>query len=77
MRIRFYQLDFGERRMTANIGTLDRTLRILFGLALLSLVFVGPQTLWGLVGLIPLVTGLARFCPAYSIAGMNTCGQRR
>jgi len=60
--------------MTSNIGTWDRTLRIAVGLALLSLVFVGPQTIWGLLGLIPLVTGLARFCPAYRVAGVSTCG---
>jgi cadmium resistance protein CadD (predicted permease) len=59
--------------MTANIGNLDRYARIAVGIALLALVFVGPQTLWGLVGLIPLVTGLSRFCPAYSIAGVDTC----
>lgn len=63
--------------MTCNVGTIDRTLRIVLGLGLLSLVFVGPQTLWGLVGLIPLLTGLAKFCPAYSIAGMSTCSSNR
>jgi cadmium resistance protein CadD (predicted permease) len=60
--------------MTSNIGTWDRNLRIAIGLALLSLVFVGPQTLWGLLGLIPLISGLARFCPAYRMAGVDTCG---
>ena len=59
--------------MTANVGASDRYLRIAVGLALLSLVFVGPHTLWGLAGLIPLLTGLARFCPAYSVAGVSTC----
>lgn len=62
--------------MTCNVGTIDRTLRIVAGLALLSLVFVGPQTLWGLTGLIPLVTGIAKFCPAYSAAGLSTCSAR-
>ncbi len=62
--------------MTCNVGTVDRTFRIILGLALLSLVFVGPQTLWGLIGLVPLLTGLARFCPAYGIAGVNTCATR-
>ncbi len=60
--------------MTCNVGTWDRSLRIGVGLVLLSLVFVGPQTLWGLVGLVPLVTGLARFCPVYRVSGVNTCG---
>lgn len=63
--------------MTSNIGTWDRTLRIVAGLALVSLVFVGPKTLWGLLGLVPLATGLARFCPAYLVAGASTCGHER
>lgn len=63
--------------MIANIGNWDRNLRIILGLGLLSLVFVGPQTPWGLVGLVPLVTGLARFCPVYRIAGVSTCGSRK
>lgn len=63
--------------MIANIGNWDRNLRIILGFGLLSLVFVGPQTPWGLVGLVPLVTGLARFCPVYRIAGVSTCGSRK
>ncbi len=59
--------------MNANVGTLDRVLRIALGLGLLSLVFVGPQTPWGWIGLVPLVTGLARFCPVYGIAGISSC----
>lgn len=62
--------------MISNVGTWDRNLRILFGLGLLALVVVGPQTPWGLVGLVPLVTGLARFCPVYGVAGVSTCGKR-
>lgn len=60
--------------MSPNVGMFDRVLRIVVGLILLSLVFVGPKTLWGLVGLVPLLTGLARFCPAYRLAGVSTCG---
>ncbi|TVR57164.1 MAG: DUF2892 domain-containing protein [Gemmatimonadales bacterium] len=56
-----------------NEGTADRVLRVTFGLVLLSLVFVGPQTLWGLVGLIPIATGLLGSCPAYTLLGMSTC----
>jgi hypothetical protein len=59
--------------MTANVGNLDRLLRIVAGLALLSLVFVGPQTYWGLIGLIPLITGLVGFCPAYRLFGLSSC----
>lgn len=60
-----------------NEGTVDRVLRVIVGLAVLSLAFVGPETAWGWVGLVPLVTGLAGTCPVYSILGINTCGIRR
>ncbi|MDX1733927.1 MAG: DUF2892 domain-containing protein [Halioglobus sp.] len=59
-----------------NEGTLDRVIRVVLGLALLSLVFVGPQTPWGYVGLVPLLTGLVGFCPLYRIFGLNTCPLR-
>lgn len=62
--------------MSANVGTVDRILRIALGLVLLSLVFIGPQTLWGLVGIVPLVTGLFGVCPAYSLLGIRTCPLR-
>ena len=63
--------------MTANQGTLDRIIRVLLGLTLLSLVFVGPQTPWGWIGLVPLATGLAGFCPLYRLLGMNTCPMKK
>lgn len=63
--------------MTANVGGIDRVLRIVVGLVLLSLVFVGPQTPWGWLGLIPLVTALIGYCPAYSIFGLSTCPLQR
>lgn len=56
-----------------NEGTLDRTLRVIVGLAILSLAFVGPKTLLGYVGVVPLVTGLIGFCPAYKLFGLSTC----
>ena len=58
-----------------NEGTVDRTLRVLVGIGLISLVFVGPQTPWGWVGLMPLITGLIGSCPGYTIFGMSTCGK--
>ena len=51
----------------------DRGIRIVAGLALLSLVWVGPQTAWGWVGLVPLVTGLVGSCPLYRVLGISTC----
>lgn len=59
--------------MKSNLGTIDRALQIIVGAILIALVFVGPQTPWGWIGLVPLVTGLAGRCPAYSIFGFNTC----
>lgn len=59
--------------MTANIGTLDRLLRIALGVVLISLVFVGPQTPWGWIGLVPLLTAGVRFCPLYRMLGIQTC----
>ena len=58
-----------------NVGKVDRVLRIVVGLILIGLVFVGPQTAWGWIGLVPLLTGLAGRCPAYSLIGVNTCGK--
>jgi hypothetical protein len=56
-----------------NVGGADRVLRILVGLGLIALVFIGPKTPWGWIGAIPLVTGLLRTCPLYTLVGVNTC----
>ena len=56
-----------------NEATLDRAIRVVLGLALLALVFVGPKTMWGLVGLVPLATGLLGSCPLYTLFGISTC----
>lgn len=62
---------------TTNVGRTDRILRILVGLVLIALVFVGPKTPWGWLGIIPLATGLLRTCPLYSLIGVNTGGAKR
>lgn len=56
-----------------NEHRIDRILRVVLGLALLSLVFVGPKTLWGLIGVVPLFTGGLGICPLYSLVGLSTC----
>lgn len=59
-----------------NVGGADRTLRIIIGLAVLSLTFLGPQTMWGLVGIVPLLTGVVGTCPLYTLLGIRTCPSR-
>ena len=62
--------------MTKNEHNVERVFRVALGLVLLSLVFVGPQTMWGLIGIVPLVTGLTGICPLYSMLGISTCARR-
>ena len=59
--------------MTANVGGIDRVLRIVAGLALIALAVTGVVGAWGYLGVIPLATGVFRFCGAYTLFGLNTC----
>jgi hypothetical protein len=59
---------------TINEGSVDRALRAIVGLGLLAIVFVGPKTPWGWLGIVPLTTSLLGWCPAYTLLGINTCG---
>jgi hypothetical protein len=63
--------------MPTNEGNLDRALRVIAGAGILSLAFIGPQTVWGYVGLVPLITGLVGYCPLYSLLGLSTCPVKR
>jgi hypothetical protein len=58
--------------MTINEGTVDRAVRVVAGLIILSLAFIGPKSAWGYIGLLPIVTGLVGFCPAYTLLGIST-----
>jgi hypothetical protein len=62
-----------EAAMTCNVGGIDRVLRAIVGLGLIALVFVGPKTNWGWIGLIPLGTAILGWCPPYALLGINTC----
>ncbi len=62
--------------MNRNVGSIDRAVRIIVGIVLIALVFVGPQTPWGWIGLLPLATALVGWCPAYSLFGIRTCKAR-
>ena len=59
--------------MGKNVGAVDRILRVIAGAVLIALVFVGPQTPWGWIGLIPIATALIGWCPAYRVLGIRTC----
>lgn len=60
-----------------NEGTVDRVLRVVAGIVLLSLTVVGPKTMWGLVGLVPLITGSLGSCPLYTVLGLSTCPMKK
>jgi len=64
-----------EVMMKSNVGSIDRALRIVVGLALIGLSLAGVVGLWGWIGLVPLATGIFRFCPAYRLLGLKTCGR--
>jgi hypothetical protein len=65
--------------LSVNVGGIDRILRIVVGLAVLALFFVleGNARYWALLGFVPLFTGVFRYCPAYSLIGVNTCPMKR
>jgi hypothetical protein len=58
--------------MKQNIGAVDRTIRIIIGLFVLSLIFWGPKSLWGLLGLVPILTAVIGWCPPYQLLGIST-----
>jgi hypothetical protein len=65
---------------TTNVGTIDRVIRIVVGLALLAGFFLNPDASWRwlyLIGIVPLVTGLLSTCPLYTILGFSTCPMKR
>jgi hypothetical protein len=59
--------------MQANVGTIDRTIRVLAGLGLIGATLFGAIGAWGWIGVVPLATGMFRFCPAYLPFGIRTC----
>jgi len=59
--------------MKINEASWDRAARVVIGLFALSLVAIGPKSMWGLLGLIPIATGLLGFCPLYTVFGFSTC----
>ncbi len=62
-----------ELVMKQNVHNIERVGRVIVGIGLLSLVFVGPQTPWGWIGIVPIVTGIIGWCPPYAMLGISTC----
>jgi len=62
-----------SRLLAVNEHPVERVLRVVLGLGLLAIAFVGPKTPWGWIGLVPLATGLIGSCPLYSLFGFSTC----
>ncbi len=60
-----------------NEHVVERVIRVVLGLGVLSLTVVGPQTMWGLLGLVPLATGLIGSCPLYTVLGVSTCSMKK
>ena len=67
------RVEMASKLFVKNEHKVERTVRVLLGLGLLSLLFVGPQTMWGLIGIVPLATGLLGTCPLYTLLGFSTC----
>ena len=63
--------------MNANVGNIDRAIRILLGLGLIVATLAGAIGVWGWLGVIPLATGIFRFCPAYLPFGFRTCAVKK
>jgi hypothetical protein len=61
--------------MKCNVGGIDRVLRIAVGLVLVGLAASGIVGVWGWIGIVPLATGLFRFCPLYLAIGFKSCGK--
>lgn len=63
--------------MKANVGTIDRVLRAVVGLVLIGLAATDTIGVWGWIGVVPLLTSLFRFCPAYTLIGASTCPMKK
>jgi len=59
--------------MKKNVGSVERVIRIIAGIAILSLAFIGPKSPWAYLGIILLATGLIGWCPPYALLGISTC----
>lgn len=70
-------MSVSERWLPVNEHLVDRVVRVVAGVAILSLTVIGPKSLWGLVGLAPIATGLLGSCPLYTVFGISTCPMKK
>ena len=66
-----------EKIMEVNVGGVDRIMRIAAGLVLIGLTLAGQIGVWGWIGVMPLFTGIFKFCPAYTLFGIKTCPMQK
>lgn len=66
-----------QKMFPNNVHVIERVVRVLAGAGILSLAFVGPQTPWAYVGIVPIATGLAGTCPLYTVFGFSTCPKKK
>ena len=63
--------------MKSNVGSIDRGIRVVAGLALIGMAATGTVGVWGWLGVVPLATGLIGWCPPYAMLGINTCSMKK
>ena len=63
--------------MKKNIGGVERIVRVIVGISVLALAFLGPKSPWAYLGILPIVTGLVGWCPAYALLGIRTCAPKQ
>jgi hypothetical protein len=63
--------------LKSNVGSIDRGIRVVAGLALIGLPATGTVGVWGWLGVVPLATGLIGWCPPYAMLGINTCSMKK
>jgi hypothetical protein len=73
LRVALRRVHIERKAMKANVGTIDRVVRLAAGLVLIALAVTGTVGPWAYVGVVPLLTGLFRVCPLYSVLGWSTC----
>ena len=66
-----------DKILPRNEHTVERAVRVVVGIGLLAIAFVGPKTPWGYLGIIPLLTGLLGSCPLYTLCGFSTCPMKK